>query len=135
MAYRIACKQGNAERASVASRLTSSSPITSGHPYGKTSLASEMAILAVTPKGARNSQLNVSAFKLFQLVAAGMLSEADVIAGLTHACQRNGLWTDDGPKQCRATIIKRCQGRLSSFHRGRADQLEGTDTAPSNRRF
>jgi len=80
-----------------------SAPI-SADAYGRAALASEIEILATTRPGSRNHQLNASAFSLSQLVAGGVLSASAVSAGLINGCERNGLWAEDGPKQCRATI-------------------------------
>lgn len=107
----LACKQSNAEGAITARRFNWSAP-TTGDAYGHAALASEVAKVASTPRGARNNQLNVSAFCLFQLVAGGVLAEAEVVAGLTQACQHNGLWSDDGPRQCMATIASGAKAGL-----------------------
>jgi hypothetical protein len=42
--------------------------------------------------------------RLFQLVAGGELSNAEVFNGLIDACHRNGLMGDDGERSVRATI-------------------------------
>ena len=67
--------------------------------------------MAATPNGARNQQLNVSAFRLGQLMAAGLLTEAEVVAGLIGACTHNGLLADDGRRQCLATIYSGATAR------------------------
>ena len=100
----LACKRSNSQRAIAASGFVYRLSKIGGDNYGKAALASEVATLAATPEGARNHQLNVSAFRFFQLVAASMLSDGDVVVGFSHVCKANGLWTDDGPRQCLATI-------------------------------
>jgi hypothetical protein len=75
-----------------------------GHAYGQAALRDEIAMLAATPRGSRNHALNRAAFCLFQLVASGELTEAEVIEGLRQACQANGLAGDDGWNTVRLTI-------------------------------
>jgi hypothetical protein len=72
--------------------------------YGSAALRAEIQILANTPPGDRNNQLNKSAFALHQLVASGDLVAADVEAALINAAVANGLAVDDGMRQCLATI-------------------------------
>jgi Bifunctional DNA primase/polymerase, N-terminal len=72
--------------------------------YGNAALRTEIAALAATPPGFRNQALNRAAFNLFQLVAGGELSEAEVIEALEQACEVNGLARDDGWGSVRATI-------------------------------
>jgi hypothetical protein len=52
----------------------------------------------------RNDQLFKSSANLFEIVAAGALSEYDVIASLRDACDHNGLAHDDGEHGVEATI-------------------------------
>jgi RecA-family ATPase len=54
-------------------------------------------------KGGRNARLNDAAHSLGTLVPH-LLSSAQVRAALESACVENGLWKEDGPNQCRATI-------------------------------
>jgi hypothetical protein len=75
-----------------------------GAAYGAAALRAEIAMLAATPRGARNHALNRAAFRLFQLVAAGELAESEVIDGLRQACLANGLASDDGWNTVRLTI-------------------------------
>ena len=75
-----------------------------GGGYGRAALEGEAAIVAAAPEGARNQQLNVSAFRMGQLMAEGMLTEAEIVAALIDACAHNGLLADDGRRQCLATI-------------------------------
>jgi hypothetical protein len=74
------------------------------HAYGQAALRDEIAMLAATPRGARNHALNRAAFSLFQLVAGGELAESEVVDGLRQACIANGLASDDGWNSIRATI-------------------------------
>jgi hypothetical protein len=78
----------------------------SGRPgaYGAAALRKEIELLATTPPGSRNHQLNRSAFSAFQLVAGGELSAAEVEAALIDAIASNGLLAEDGIRQCLATI-------------------------------
>lgn len=62
------------------------SPDTDADPYYRAALEAEMAIMAATPEGRRNDQLNISAFNLGQLVPHG-LSEQEVTDSLTLAAQ------------------------------------------------
>jgi len=59
--------------------------------YVAAAVERELQVLAGTGEGGRNHQLNVSAMKLAQFVAAGHLTEAEVVAGLIDACRANGL--------------------------------------------
>jgi hypothetical protein len=72
--------------------------------YGQAALRDEIAMLASTPRGSRNHALNRAAFSLFQLVAAGELTESEVTESLRQACMANGLAADDGWNSVRATI-------------------------------
>jgi len=54
--------------------------------------------------GGRNQALNVAAFQLGQLGAAGVLDESTARALLLDACVASGLLDDDGAEQCQATI-------------------------------
>jgi hypothetical protein len=80
--------------------------------YGRVALDCECAVLAGTPAGQRNRQLNLAAFRLFQLVAGGELAEADVVARLLPACERNGLIADDGLRSVEKTIASGRNGGL-----------------------
>jgi hypothetical protein len=77
---------------------------TDGRAYGRAALRDEMAMLAATPRGSRNHALNRAAFCLFQLVAGGELTEAEVVESLRQACSANGLAQDDGWNSVGATI-------------------------------
>lgn len=67
-------------------------------------LNEEVAAVAGASQGQRNHQLNASAFSLGQIVAGGLLREEDVRGWMRHAAQQSGLWAEDGPHQCEATI-------------------------------
>lgn len=62
-----------------------------GTPYGLAALQSECDTIRSTPEGARNDQLNASAFNLGQLVTAGQLDEADAARQLLDAALAAGL--------------------------------------------
>ena len=59
--------------------------------YAEAALKDEMSILASTAEGNRNAQLNESAFKIGQFVAAGVLSDSEVISELSRAAKYAGL--------------------------------------------
>lgn len=59
--------------------------------YADAALAGELDKLARTSEGARNSQLNASAFALGQLIGAGALNRGDVESQLTNVAQLIGL--------------------------------------------
>ncbi|MFI5329941.1 MAG: DUF927 domain-containing protein, partial [Desulfobaccales bacterium] len=68
--------------------------------YAQKALADELAKLARTPEGRRNTQLNESAFSLGQLIGAGALGRGEVEAGLSGRAAAIGL----GETEARATI-------------------------------
>jgi len=70
------------------------------HPYAKAALGRELDKLARTIEGARNTQLNASAFALGQLVGAGALDRGEVEARLADVARQIGL----GEREVRATI-------------------------------
>jgi hypothetical protein len=79
--------------------------------YGAAALRAEFEILANTPAGKRNNQLNRAAFSLFQLVAGGELEAATVKDVLIQAAIVNKLVADDGLRSVLATIASgRCAG-------------------------
>lgn len=72
--------------------------------YVRAAFADEIAELSAARPGVRNDQLNVSAFKLGQLVGANALGEAEVRDALYRACQVNGHLADDGQSMVMGTI-------------------------------
>jgi Bifunctional DNA primase/polymerase, N-terminal len=72
--------------------------------YGRVALDREISDLAAAPAGTRNSALNRTAFKLFQLVAGGELARDLVIERLIDACHANRLIEDDGWPSVMKTI-------------------------------
>jgi len=68
--------------------------------YAEAALRDEALAVADSPTGSRNEQLNRSAFALGQFVAAGVLSESEVIRELSRAAMNAGL----EPEEIRATI-------------------------------
>lgn len=68
--------------------------------YAEAALESEVKELESTPTGNRNEQLNKSAFALGQFIAAGVLSEAEVVRALSNAAMYAGLEMEE----IRATI-------------------------------
>jgi hypothetical protein len=102
-------------------RVATAPPVASGPPggYGAAALRSEIETLAGTPTGDRNNQLNRASFSLSQLVAGGELAAADVEAALIDAAKANGVWDEDGERQCLATIRSGASaGMQSPRHRG-----------------
>ncbi|OYO16620.1 hypothetical protein CGZ93_17830 [Enemella dayhoffiae] len=59
--------------------------------YAQKALALECAELASTPEGGRNHTLNIAAFNIGQLIAAGHLGEQDARTHLTNAARQAGL--------------------------------------------
>jgi len=59
--------------------------------YAAAALEKELEVLNNTPDGNRNNQLNISSMKLGQLVAGGLLDEADVINKLEIVARGIGL--------------------------------------------
>ncbi|OJW19513.1 MAG: hypothetical protein BGO49_09350 [Planctomycetales bacterium 71-10] len=91
--------------------------------YVRDAVAAELAILAGTAEGRRNIQLNTSAMKLGQFVAAGVLPESEAVAGLLDACRANQY--GDGPAAL-ATIRSGMQKGL-----GEPRDLSGVGVRPS----
>jgi hypothetical protein len=75
-------------------------PVRGGNAYGRAALHSELNILARTQIGARNNQLNKSAFSLGQLLAAGLLDRTEVEHTLTAVASAIGL----GAREIQATL-------------------------------
>lgn len=76
-----------------------------GCAYAAAALRGEIERVA-SATGGRNHQLNRAAFALGQLVAAGLLDEAEVEDALREASVTCGLWHDpkDGPTKTLGTI-------------------------------
>jgi hypothetical protein len=62
-----------------------------GHPYGRTVLATELAVLGRATPGQRNHTLNRTAFKVYRYVASGVLDEQDVTLAFTTVARAIGL--------------------------------------------
>jgi Bifunctional DNA primase/polymerase, N-terminal len=84
-------------------------PAQPGHPYGRAVLAVETSRIATArppgPRGGgeRNTVLWQAARNLYNLVAGGVLDEAEVAAELERAAAACGLWRDE-PRQTRRTL-------------------------------
>jgi hypothetical protein len=63
--------------------------------YAVAAMNDELQLLATRVEGQRNRQLNISAVKLGELVAGGVLDEREVRAGLWDASQACGLKEDE----------------------------------------
>lgn len=59
---------------------------------------------AMAADSGRNHRLNAKAYKLGAYVNVGRLDRNIIEDRLIGACHANGLWDDDGERQCRATI-------------------------------
>jgi len=59
--------------------------------YGRAALRDEAKAVASAPVGTRNHRLNVAAFKLARLVAAGLLDRAEVVEELLRAADACGF--------------------------------------------
>lgn len=60
-------------------------------PYGRKALDDELGVLAATPEGGRNDQLNRSAFNIAQLVNAGHVDADEASTALEHTARMIGL--------------------------------------------
>ncbi len=76
--------------------------------YGKRALDAESARVFLAQPGTRNNALNRAAFSLGQLVAGGVLTEAEVVSRLAEAARRCGLQNDPGCGEAgiRSTIAR-----------------------------
>lgn len=72
--------------------------------YARAALDRAAAEMAGTPKGGRGTALNAHAYAMGHYVAAGALSEREVLAALQDAADRSGLTGEDGPKERDAKI-------------------------------
>lgn len=95
--------------------------------YAARALEEAAAEVANAAPGERNDRLNRVAHRLGRFVGAGSLEEGEVAAALEEACRASGVWRDDGPKACRATIA-------SGLRSGRARPHEGPATASGSPR-
>jgi hypothetical protein len=75
--------------------------------YIDVALERELAAVCSATEGARNDQLNRSAFALARFVHDGALSAADYVYELTAAAMRTGL----GETEIRRTLASALQGR------------------------
>ena len=76
----------------------------SGWRYAQVAMENEVEILAATPDGDRNNQLNKSAFALGQFIPSGYLVEGDVVSALSNAATYVGLSPDEIEKTIRSGI-------------------------------
>lgn len=74
-------------------------------------------------EGGRNNHLaQVTSFRLGRLAASGYVSKAQAWEGCKDACQRNGLWKDDGPDQCRKSFESGFAAGFANPHPGPGEQ-------------
>jgi Bifunctional DNA primase/polymerase, N-terminal len=79
-------------------------PLAPGRGYGAAALGGEVARVAAAGPGGRQQALNVAAFKLGRLVAAGHLEEARVAAELGAAARAVGLGEAEIAKTIRRAL-------------------------------
>ena len=91
-----------------------SGPVIAGDAYGQRALAEELAKLrAATPNHDRNHTLNRTAFRVYQLVAGGVLREEEVTRAFTEAALAIGL----GERETRTTLRSARAGGLTNPRR------------------
>ena len=73
--------------------------------YGATALEAERGRVACAPVGQRNDQLNLSSFRLGQLVAGGHLEAEEVAEHLLIAAERAGLTRDEASPTIRSGLL------------------------------
>lgn len=74
--------------------------------YARAALDRAASDMAMTPQGGRGTALNATAFSMGHFVAAGVLSEREVVAALQDAADAAGLTAEDGPKERDAKIMR-----------------------------
>ena len=89
-------------------------PSGNGGAYIEAMLSGAYDDVVSEPKGSRNAQLNNSATWLGHFVGGGVLDEQRAIDTLLNACNAAGLLSDDGRRQCLATI-------RSGLHKGKTE--------------
>jgi hypothetical protein len=72
--------------------------------YGNAALDREIERLTFASSGTRNSALNLTSFRLYQLVAGDELHADIVQQQLIAAAEANGLLAENGPRAVQATI-------------------------------
>lgn len=72
----------------------------------------------------RNDALNGLAYRQGRFVAAGWIARSTVEQALQQACERNGIWIEDGPKACIATIRSGLDKGISAGPPSLADRGE-----------
>lgn len=93
--------------------------------WAATAIDKEIRILSGTSEG-RNNQLFKSAANLFEIVAAGALSETEVTDALVDACHSNGLSRDKGGM---SQVMKTLEsGRRHGYDSPRDLSLVGLNT-------
>jgi hypothetical protein len=92
-------------------------PLSPSRGYGTAALRGEAARVAAAAPGGRQQALNLAAFKLGRLVAAGHLDQARVTAELTAAARSVGLGE--------AEIAKTIRRALADAHRHATSRVRG----------
>jgi len=72
--------------------------------FATVALAECVGEIQQAARGTRNNTLNSVAYRLGRMVTRGWIEEQVVIDGLSQACHRNGLVSDDGMETVRRTI-------------------------------
>lgn len=91
----------------------------SSSPYGRKALEDERAKVTTAAKGMRNDQLNISTFKLSQLIKSGDINESCLITELSAAAIEVGL----GVQETTRTIHSAING---GFANSRYPQKDGS---------
>lgn len=80
--------------------------------YCLAAVAKEAEGLADVGQGGRNDALNAAAFNLGQLIPSGAIGLEEVRSALRDACERNGLYKDDGRRQFGKTFMSGVQAGM-----------------------
>jgi hypothetical protein len=91
--------------------------------YGAAAVEHEAREVAAAPRGQRNHRLNRAAFKLGQLVGAGLVDRVAVTDALVSA----GLSAGSGERKIRSTVQR---GLRAGMHHPRRVVLQGTTGEP-----
>jgi hypothetical protein len=95
-------------------------PLRDHSAYAAAALSAERASVENAPEGERNHQLNISAMKLGQLAAAGVLDEDEALDELASAARNAGL----GDAEIKSTL-------RSGWKKGLSEPRELPDSEPS----
>ncbi len=83
----------------------------------------------------RNNHLNdVAAYRYGRYCAGGFITKAEAWERCKDACQRNGLWKDDGPGQCRKSFESGFGAGFLRPHPGPAEKEVSAEEEEADRR-